>query len=719
MTTYRSRRALTAALTTAVVLASPVQAVAAPAVLTSSAVPPHPAVLTNLNHLDFLTDTVRPPTQAGHTTYRLDDEPSIGVLWVYADVLPGGGYRRVGGGAYDARTGTYGQGAYDADDVTRAAVVYLRHWRQFGDRASRDQAYQQLRGLTYMQTFSGPNAGNVVLWMQADGTLNPSPIPVETPDPSDSAASYWLARTIWALGEGYAAFRTADPSFAAFLKGRLDLSIAALDRQVLSRFGEHQVVDGKRVPAWLVVDGADASAEAVLGLSAYVRAGGPPTARVALARLAAGIAEMGGGSSEVWPYGAVLPWARSRSLWHAWGAQMPSALAEASITLRDGRLLTPAVADAAAFTPGLLTATGPINGWLPAPIDNSQIAYGADARVQSLLSVSRAADSAGLRQLAGVAAGWFFGQNPANIPMYDPSTGATNDGVNGDGMVNLNSGAESTIHGLLTMLALDAAPDLAALAKAAGSVVERDGRRTVEAESGRLDGPVSVVTPTSAWTGESQWSGSAYLRVGAGGRVTWTVSGATQPRLVAAVINRVPGPGGVTTFVSLGSINYGGGGAQGASPAPGALLPVAVTRSLPAGATELTATGVRGRGDLDALLLTPLVSALVTQRAVLLSSAARTSRRMTIDVPGTGPAVARSYDIHGRPSVTAGGRGPITLDVPPGGFVVASEPGPDPVSGPIQPAGRSREDPADRPAPDPTPDCVDSARRRLRCPRGR
>ena len=33
---------------------------------------------------------------------------------------------------------------------------------------------------------AGPNAGNVVLWMQPDGTLNPSPTPVELPDPSGS-----------------------------------------------------------------------------------------------------------------------------------------------------------------------------------------------------------------------------------------------------------------------------------------------------------------------------------------------------------------------------------------------------------------------------------------------------------------------------------------------------------------------------------------------------
>ena len=257
MIDHRSRTALTAALTAAAVV------VAVPAPVAATPVVAAPATLTNLAHLDFLTDSVTPPAQAGHTTYRLAQEPSIGVLWVYADDLPGGGYRRVGGGAYDTATDTYGQGAYDADDVSRAAVVYLRHWRQFGDLSSRSAAYQLLRGLTYLQTATGPNAGNVVLWMQPDGTLNPSPTPTETPDPSDSGASYWLARTIWALGEGYAAFRTADPAFAAFVKNRLDLAIAALDRQVLTRYGEYQIVDGRRVPAWLVVDGADASAEGI------------------------------------------------------------------------------------------------------------------------------------------------------------------------------------------------------------------------------------------------------------------------------------------------------------------------------------------------------------------------------------------------------------------------------------------------------------------------
>ena len=163
--------------------------------------------------------------------------------------------------------------------MARAAVVYLRHWKQTGSATSRRAAYEMLRGLTYLQTTTGAQRGNVVLWMQPDGTLNPSAEPVEQPDPSDSDASYWLARTIWALGEGYAAFERTDPAFARFLARRLDLATGAIDRQVLDAYGQHLDIDGQQTPAWLIADGADASAEAVLGLAAYVQAGGEGRAR--------------------------------------------------------------------------------------------------------------------------------------------------------------------------------------------------------------------------------------------------------------------------------------------------------------------------------------------------------------------------------------------------------------------------------------------------------
>lgn len=672
--TRRSLIALTAAMLTAV---SVIVAPATPAATTS--VWSGSGRLTNLAHLDYLTAPVAPPNQPGHTTYRFTADPSVGVLWVYANHLPGGGYQRTGGGNYDPATNTYGQGAFDADDVARAAVVYLRHWTHWADQHSRQEAYQLLRGLTYLQTASGPDAGNVVLWMQPDGTLNPSPTPKDTPDPSDSGASYWLARTIWALGEGYADFRGVDPAFAAFLKQRLDLAVAALDREVLTSFGQYQLSNGLRVPAWLITGGADASSEAVLGLAAYVRAGATGAARTALAQLAAGIAAMGAGNPDTWPYGAILPSVTSRSMWHAWAAQMPTALAAAATALHEPRLLRPAIAATAVFTPHLLTATGPDNGWLPAPVDGSQIAYGADARVRALLSVSQATHSVGLRQLAGIAAGWFFGQNPANAATYNPQTGATDDGVSADGTLNLNSGAESTIHGLLTMEVLDANPDLAQLARASAHIRYRDGQSTIEAESATLTGPATVVQANPAYTGEAQWSGGAYVQLASGSALTWTVPAGDQPRLLQAIVNRVPGPAGASVFTTwgrrLGAVHYGGGGPQGISPTLGALLPVSVARTLPAAATGLVATTERGSGQLDAIQLTPLLSTLITAGAghsvALLNSVAVTSRARTLSLPGSGPAIATSYDSHGRLWRVAVGASTITVEVPPGGFAIA------------------------------------------------
>jgi hypothetical protein len=278
-----------------------------------------------------------------------------------------------------------------------------------------------------------------------------------------------------------------------------------------------------------------------------------------------------------------------------------------------------------------------------------------------------------------VAAGWYFGQNWAGMPMYDPATGVTYDGVSGDGTVNLNSGAESTIHGLLSMMALDAHPGVALIAQLSGPVVRRDAQRTFEAESGRLAGPSTVVTPDSAWTGESQWSGGKYVQMSAGGSVSWTLPAAGQPRLIQAVLNRIPGPAGVGVFTTpgrqLGAVRYGGGGEQGVSAAPGALLPITVPGHLPGRATALSTITHGGPGQLDALLVTPLVSTLTMRGdghgSALLNSVARTPRSATVMVPGTGVTVATSHDRWGRPAGVASGVDSVTVRVPPGGFAIA------------------------------------------------
>jgi hypothetical protein len=635
--------------------------------------------LTNLDHLDWLSVRVSPPDQAGHTTYELAQDPAVGVLWTYAEPNPDGSFRHVGGGAYHPETDTWGQGAFNADDVSRAAVVYLRHWQATGSTTSRKAAYQMLRGLAYLQTTSGPDAGNVVLWMQPDGTLNRSAEPKELPDPSDSDASYWLARTIWALGEGYAAFKHSDPDFAAFLGDRLDLAVDAVDRQVLDQYGQHLDIDGEPAPAWLIANGADATAEAVLGLSSYVAAGGSAKARTALSRLSEGIADMEGGDARHWPMGSVRPWAESRSVWHAWGGNAPGALARASVALGDSTLAQGAVSDSFTFDPWLLTSGGPDNGRLPTRGDASQIAYGADSRLQSLLATADAngATTEAATGLAGIVGAWYFGANPAGQPMYDPATGRTFDGISGSGQINHNSGAESTIHGLLSMIALDQHPDVAALARTA-DIETRQGTLTLEAENGRMAGDSSATVPPSMWTGESLFSGTGYAALGAGGSATLNLP--AHPRsLVLPVLDLRPGSDAVTTFREdqkvLGQVASGDIGAQGDSPAPGALLPSTLPVTLPAGSTELAATAAGGTAALDAVMLEPLVSRLVLagdgHGTALLHSASTTAEKVQVKIAGTGVARVMTYDGSGHPvGASASTARSVAVTVPAGGFAL-------------------------------------------------
>ena len=644
---------------------------------------PVSAPLTNLSHLNWLLDKVPLLPVAGHTTYQQSTQPTAQAPWVYANYNSYDNYTHVGGGnpsvGPDGVT-YYGQGAFDADDIARTAVVYLRDWKQTGSKASREHAFQTLRSLTYLQTSSGPNAGNVVLWQQSDGTLNPA-VAGDTPNPSDSAESYWLARTVWALGEGYADFKNTDPAFASFLADRLHLAVASLNKQSLAKYGTYDVATGVKVPAWLINDGADASGEAVLGLAAYHHAApADAAATTALTRLSQGITLMSSGSVNQWPFGAILPWTQSQTFWHAWGGMAPAALAAAASSLGRPDLLTAAVKDMAQFTPQLLAAGGPVNQWTPTPND-SQIAYGVDCRVEGLVATAKAANAPGLLHLAAVTSAWFLGANPSGKPAYNPATGDAIDRIDPVGKVNMNSGAESTIHTLLTMETLDANPALKAEALGINKTVGVHGLHVVEAESGTITGSGSVVTPASAWTGAAIWSGGAYVGLNRGASVSIPVPASDQAQNLYPIVNQSQAPAGSTFWsagsTQLGSTPNGGAGAQGIAGAPGKLFPFALRATLPAGATTVVGHS-NGTASVDALLIQPLVSTVAVtgpagNTTLYISSSTTTSTR-TITVPKGFVAQQLEYDSAGKPVGRAGAvsatGGSASVTIPAGGFTV-------------------------------------------------
>jgi YD repeat-containing protein len=266
--------------------------------------------------------------------------------------------------------------------------------------------------------------------------------------------------------------------------------------------------------------------------------------------------------------------------------------------------------------------------------------------------------------------------------MYDPATGRTFDGLEADGRINRNSGAESTIHGLLSMLALDAHPDVASAAIARATRVEHVTWSLVEAESGALNDRARVVVPDSAWTGESLWSGGRYVEFGPGGRVTVSTELPEAGRYrVLPVFDRQEAPlrslGTRHRFdtVPLGILWHGGAGAPGVSPTSGYLDigNVGSDREFPAGTIAVESAYV-GDGEpvrLDALLIQPEVERLLLTggggRQGVLRSWAAQRRLVTVDA-GTGGLTAYAYDALGELVRTVHGNGPLAVPVEPHGF---------------------------------------------------
>ncbi|MGI8646223.1 MAG: hypothetical protein ACR2JD_07885, partial [Nocardioides sp.] len=183
------------------------------------------------------------------------------------------------------------------------------------------------------------------------------------------------------------------------------------------------------------------------------------------------------------------------------------------------------------------------------------------------------------------------------------------------------------------------------------------------------------------WTGESLFGGFGYAELGSGGSTTLAVHRHADS-LVLPVVDLRPGSDAVTTFrarkEALGAVASGDIGAQGDSPAPGALLPVTLPRTLRASAKELTATTSTGSGDpavLDAVMLEPLVSRLVLQGnghgTALLRSASGKVEHARVRIAGTGPAIVRAYDGAGRLVDSRRSHATtVNVAVPAGGFVL-------------------------------------------------
>lgn len=437
--------------------------------------------LINLTHLNSLVEPMSVP-----------GKPPMAMIHIYSEAPK---YEWV-----DAS----GEGIACVDDVARAAVVYLDYYRDTKDKAALAQAKLLLNFVLYMQAEDGEYFNFVT---DKQGTIN------RTGQTSYKSWSWWAARGQWALAEGYALFKDVDKAYAATLKHGYLRGEQALGA-TLGRYGQWDQLHGVKIPAWLPGGGSDLASLALYGLAVYYEAEPNDQSKGLMEKLGEGVAAYQVGTFAEYPFGAQPSTIGSTAFWHAWGSHQVMALAKA------GRLLGRRDwIDAARFTAdslySYLLTTDLINEAAVTFKNQGQIAYGAGMLVHGLLELNRATGDETYLKYAGLAGSWFFGNNIAASPMYDPETGRGYDGINGANafMVNRNAGAESTIEALMALARLSREPVAARYLTV--REVSRSAAAYVEAEDGK---PVAGKPQYGRrdWTGEASFSNGRYYGLAPG-----------------------------------------------------------------------------------------------------------------------------------------------------------------------------------------------------------
>jgi hypothetical protein len=437
----------------------------------------------NLTHLNFLVEDVDIAGQPMAITHIYSEYPHY--EWVDAS----------------------GEGIAAVDDAARAALVYLDDYETTHDSASLDKARRLLNFVLYMQADDGQFYNFII---DRAGTIN------QTGNTSFKSSGWWAARAARALGAGYRVMRSVDPTYTSQLDQAFQRIRDVWTGEVDANYGKYDQVHGVQVPAWLIAGAGDVTSIVVLALLEYDDATGGQDAatRDLLAKLSEGLATYQIGDDRNYPFGWHPDSTTSPFAWHAWGSTQAFALARAGEQLARPDWIVSAQREADTFYARLL-AGAMVGEWGVLPDEFPQIAYGTDSLVQALVALHQATGDDTYGKLAGLAAGWFYGNNAAGFPMYDLVTGRGYDGLQGPSSfrVNLNAGAESTIEALMALQAINNDPVASRylLYKPATG----NPWQVLEAENANQTRGDAVESYRAAvGTGEALWSNGHYILVG-------------------------------------------------------------------------------------------------------------------------------------------------------------------------------------------------------------
>ncbi|HED37269.1 MAG TPA: hypothetical protein ENI76_03370 [Ignavibacteria bacterium] len=349
-----------------------------------------------------------------------------------------------------------GEGIACVDDAARAMIFYIRYYEIYPDKAVFDKIENLSNFLLYMQAKNGFFYN--FIWK--DYTID------STYKTSVAEPNWWTWRAIWALSEAQKFFLEHNSITTHKIVTPLKRAVSVtLKWLALNRKMKYKNFGGFEIPAWLPQKyAADQAAILVKGLAVYYEITKDKRVKNEIKNLSDGIVKMQVGNSKQPPYYVFLSW---RNSWHQWGNSQADALIDVSYLFHDRSYLKYADREVKYFYPYLLN-NGFFNDFVLVNDNNnivikklhkySQIAYGIRPMVWASIGLYKMTKDTSAAIIAGKIASWLLGNNIAGTQMYSPKNGITFDGIISKNEINKNSGAESTIEALLTIIDVEQNP---------------------------------------------------------------------------------------------------------------------------------------------------------------------------------------------------------------------------------------------------------------------
>lgn len=382
--------------------------------------------LINTSHLDHLYDEI-----------SVNGE-KLGIIHIYCEYPD---YKWVGDSD---------EGITCIDDVARAAIFYMDYSRQFNDSLSGHKAKKLIEFVLHLQAENG----FFYNFIFADYSIN------KTHQNSVAQAGWWSWRALWSLTEAYSFYKTTDKELSVRIDSAIEKTVGAIKKHF--QYGKNTVnLNGFKRPTWLPYQYAsDQAALIIITLCKYNSLYNDDSVLKLINDFCEGIILMQEGSEKEFPFYSFMSW---ENLWHAWGNSQSYALLCGYEITENKKYLNAAENEINHFYKylqrekffnefSIKKEDGKTK--LDSEKKYSQIAYGIRPLVFASLKAAQLTNDKTYSLLAAEIASWFFGNNPAKAKMYFEQTGICFDGIISEKEVNKNSGAESTIEALLTLLAV-------------------------------------------------------------------------------------------------------------------------------------------------------------------------------------------------------------------------------------------------------------------------